>query len=235
MDLAVIRAKKQEELNEEEKTFLVENKAELTADELKTFGLEEAGDDQAAKDAAAKEAADKEAADKAAKEQADADAQAAADKAEQDKIEASAKSHGISASELAQLRADAQAGREAKAELEKTKAEAFVTARIAAGQIKSGEKDKTINVLLASKGDQRTALEAFMTGLPKHENLGKELGDQGIEASADASAELHGKVALKIKASAAEGKRLSYYDAKTEVLTEDTALAARIKEENKED
>ncbi|MDV7992070.1 phage protease [Rhodococcus sp. IEGM 1374] len=219
MDLAVIRAKKQEELSEEEKTFLVENKAELTADELKTFGLEEAEEPETPETPAEPETPE-------TPEEPETPAP---------KIEASAQSHGISASELAQLRADAQAGREAKAELEKTKAEAFVTARIAAGQIKSGEKDKTVNVLLASKGDQRTALEAFMTGLPKHENLGKELGDQGVEASAGAKDELDGKVKLAIKASAAQGKRLSYYDAQAAILTEDTALAARVKEENKED
>ncbi|WP_338480840.1 phage protease [Rhodococcus sp. DN22] len=68
MDLKEIRGKQVADLTEEEKTFLSENKADLTAEELKTFGLDEA-DEEAANADAAKEAADKEAA-----EQVEADA-----------------------------------------------------------------------------------------------------------------------------------------------------------------
>lgn len=167
MTLEEIRAKQVAELTDEEKAFLAEHKSELTAEELKTYGLEEE-EDEAAKAAAAKEAADKEAADKAA-----ADALAAE---EAKKLEASAKKLGIEAKELAQLRADAKAGREAKEQLATNEARQFVQASIAAGRVKSDQQDNAVSLLLASSGKQRTALETFINSLPENPILKAEAG-----------------------------------------------------------
>ncbi|KAB2587290.1 hypothetical protein BS297_01015 [Rhodococcus erythropolis] len=229
MDLKEIRAKQVADLTEEEKTFLSENKADLTAEELKTFGLEEA-DDEAANADAAKEADDKEAA-----EQAEADAKAAAEQAEKDKIEAS-RNGGVSitADRLAKLEADAQAGREARQQLDQRDAEEIVDRSIKAGQIKSGDKTRWTNQLLASRGDDRKNLEELLAGLPKNEIDGKEIGDQGAAVTASASAELHAQATAAIKASADKGSVLPYSQARKEILAADAELKQRIKDEEED-
>lgn len=137
----------------------------------------------------------------------------------------------ISQDELDKLRADAEAGRQAKAELEQKKAEEIVGGAIKAGQIKSGDKDKWVKQLLASRGDNRTALEALINGLPKNEDLGKEVGDKGTEAKVEASVELDKRV-RKIQADArAEGKTVAYSAARKQVLDEDANLKTQLEEE----
>lgn len=228
MDLKEIRAKQVADLTEEEKTFLSENKADLTAEELTTFGLEKA-DDEAVNADAAKEAADKEAA-----EQAEADAKAAAEQAEKDKIEAS-RNGGVSitADRLAKLEADAQAGREARQQLDQRDAEEIVDRSIKAGQIKSGDKTRWTNQLLASRGDDRKNLEELLAGLPKNEIDGRELGDAGRTVSVEASAEVHNRV-VKIQADArAAGGSVAYSTARKQVLDADANLKEQLKEEEK--
>lgn len=87
--------------------------------------------------------------------------------------------NAITETELAQLRADAQAGREAKAELEKTRATALVKEHITAGRIKSDQLNSTVNMLLASKGDARTTLETFLGNLPGNPLMASEEGHGG--------------------------------------------------------
>jgi|GEM_PF-6493560 len=229
MDLKEIRAKQVADLTEEERTFLSENKADLTAEELKTFGLEES-EDEATNADAAKEAADKEAA-----EQAEADAKTAAEQAEKDKIEAS-RNGGVSitADRLAKLEADAQAGREARQQLDQRDAEEIVDRSIKAGQIKSGDKTRWTKQLLASRGDDRKELEALLAGLPKNEIDGKEIGDQGAAVTASASAELHAQTAAAIKASADKGSVLPYSQARKDILAADAELKQRIKDEEED-
>ena len=176
-----ILAKQVSERTEEEKAFLSEHKSDLTDEQSKQLDNEVS--DAEAKAQADKEAADNAAAEQAAKDKADADAKAAEEAA---KVEASAKGVSISADRLAKLEADAQAGRQAVAELERKKADEIVTASIKAGQIKSGDKTKWVDQLLAFKGDGRTALEALIAGLPKNEDLGRGLGDAGKNAQVEA-------------------------------------------------
>ena len=77
---------------------------------------------------------------------------------------------------LAKLEADAQAGLEASQKLAENEAKAFISAAIKDGRIKTGESDNAVKLLLASKGDQRTQLEAFIKGLPVNASLGQENG-----------------------------------------------------------
>lgn len=173
MTLEEIRAKQVAELNDEEKAFLAEHKSELTAEELKTYGLEETDEE------AAKAAADKEAADKAAAEKAAADAKAAED---QRIVEASAVLKGLTPEKLAQLQADAQAGREAKQQLAENEATTFIKASIASGRVKPDQQTDAVKLLLASKGEQRTQLEAFINGLPENKLItADELGNGKTE------------------------------------------------------
>lgn len=137
----------------------------------------------------------------------------------------------ISQDELDKLRADAQAGRDAKAELERTKAEGIVASAVKDGRIKSADKEGWVKQLLASRGDNRTTLESLLASLPVNEELGKELGDAGQSVSTDASEELHAKVVASVKASADKGKVLAYSIARREVLAADADLAKRVKEE----
>ncbi|MDP9694475.1 UNVERIFIED_ORG: hypothetical protein J2X79_002034 [Arthrobacter globiformis] len=143
---------------------------------------------------------------------------------------------GVPADELAQLRADAAAGREAQQKLARNEATAIIETSVKAGQIKSGESERAVKLLLASRGDQRAELEAFIKGLPVNASLGKESGDDGQEVKSDepAKAELERKIRASIKASAAEGTQLPYFEARQRIVDDDEALAARIKNEEGE-
>lgn len=231
MTLEDIRAKDAADLTEDEKSFLAEHKAELTAEELKTFGLEEA--DDAAKAAAEKEAADAAAAEEAAKAEADAKAAEEAEAAEEAaKIEASAKPVTIDAARLAKLEADAAAGREAQQKLAHNEASEFASARIKAGQIKSGQKDGLVKILLASRGDERKELEAFLTALPQNKLVTDgEIGDGGTTITADAADVVHERVQKVLADARAAGKSKSYADARKEVLDADETLKDQLKEE----
>ncbi|WP_160665152.1 phage protease [Pseudarthrobacter sp. ATCC 49987] len=230
MTLEDIRAKQVADLTEDEKSFLAEHKADLTAEELTAFGLE--ADDEA-KAAAEKEAADKAAAEEA--EKADADAKAAEEaKATEEaaKIEASAKPVTINADRLAKLEADAAAGREASQKLQQSEASAFASARITAGQIKSGQKDQLVKILLASRGDDRKTLETFLAALPENKLVTNgEIGDGGAAVVADAGQVVHERVQKVLADARTAGKPKSYADARKEVLDADETLKDQLKEE----
>lgn len=222
MKLEDILAKQVSDRSDEEKAFLSDHKSELSAEQQTQLDTE-------ASDAEAKAQADKEAADKAAAEKADADAKAAEEAA---KVEAARKGQTtISADRLAKLEADAQAGREAKAELERTKADGIVASAVKDGRIKSGDKEGWVKQLLASHGDSRTQLESLLASLPANETLGVELGGAGKTVSTDAGEELHSKVTASIKACAEKGKVVPYSQARREVLDAEPELAQRVKEE----
>lgn len=222
MKLEDILAKQVSDRSDEEKAFLSDHKSELSAEQQTQLDTE-------ASDAEAKAQADKEAADKAAAEKAEADAKAAEEAA---RLEAARKGQTtISADRLAKLEADAQAGREAKAELERTKADGIVASAVKDGRIKSGDKEGWVKQLLASHGDSRTQLESLLASLPANETLGVELGGAGKTVSTDAGEELHSKVTASIKASAEKGKVVPYSQARREVLDAEPELAQRVKEE----
>ncbi|KUM39009.1 phage protease [Arthrobacter sp. EpRS71] len=165
MTLEEIRAKEVAELNDEEKAFLAEHKSELSAEDLEKYGLKGA--------------------------EADKPADEDEEKPEPSKVEASA-IKGLTDAEITQLRADAEAGREAKRELEENRARTFVQASIKAGRVKSDQQDAAVKLLLASKGEQRTRLEAFINGLPENKLItADELGSGkgGDEAPVELSDE----------------------------------------------
>lgn len=228
MKLEEIRAKQVADLTAEEKAFLVDNKADLTAEELKTFELEDTTD------ADAKAEADKEAADKAAADEAKATADTEAAEAARvaaEGVEASAKPVSITASQLAKLEADATAGREALQKLAKAEASAIVSASVNAGQIKSGDAAKWTDQLLASSGAGREQLETLLKGLPVNKELGEELGDAGANVHADATKEVDSRVKTVRADARKDGKELSYSEARKQVLAADANLKEQLKEE----
>lgn len=223
MNLEDIRKKQVADLTDEEKTFLGEHKDELTDDERKTFGLEEAGSGDGGEG------------------QGDGAGEGAGTGDDNQGGEGAGSGQGVQASavtgvqisqdELDKLRADAEAGRQAKAELEQKKAEDIIGGAIKAGQIKSGDKEKWVKQLLASRGESRTNLEALISTLPKNEELGKELGDKGQDVKLEASVELDKRV-RQIQADArAEGKQIAYSAARAQVLDTDANLKSQLAEE----
>jgi len=148
------------------------------------------------------------------------------------KVEGDAKAVTIDASELAKLQAAAAQGVEAAQKLAQKEASDFATARIAAGQVKSGDKDKLVSILLASTGDARTQLEEFLAGLPVNASIGEELGKGGSAVEASAHEELNTKVVAQINADVEAGKaRPSYASVRASILAADADLAQRIKDE----
>jgi phage I-like protein len=225
MDLATLRAKKLEDLKEDEKAFLAEHKAELTDDERKAFELEEAETAEAkeAREQAEKDAADKEAADKAAAEEAE-------------RVEAARKGNvSISASKLAKLEADAKRGVEAAQKLLTNEMTTVVEASIKQGSVKSDQKDEAVKMLVEASDADRAKLTKFIEALPANQLIAAgEIGNGGATGTGDAAAELHEKVVEKIKASAEAGKDLAYTEAQKQVLKTDSALAGRVKQETKD-
>ena len=210
MDVATLRAKEVADLTEEEKTFLTEHQAELTADELTKFGIEAETQAPATQDE-------------------EEPTPAPAPAAEPTKIEASAAVTAVQ-QENAQLKASIAALED---KIDSKEIGEFLTARVKAGQIKSGEVAHWTGVLKASRGDSRTQLQAGLERLPVDETLGKELGDEGAAATTGAVDELDREV-RKVMASAAEGgKRVAYYSAQQQVLEANPALATRVNNETK--
>lgn len=178
MDLKLIRAKKLEDLSDEEKAFLEANKADLTDDERTAFGITveaaETDDEKAKREAdekaqADKEAADKAAADEAQKLEASTKGMSATQKAEFVKLQASVKA----------LEADAKAGREARTELLRNQLTASVKANVDRGAIKSDQLTAGVDLLMASSEGDRAKLTAFLDALPTNELLKAEAGHGG--------------------------------------------------------
>lgn len=210
MKLEDVRAKKLEDLTEEEKTFLEEHKTELTAEERATFSLE-TDEEKATREADEKKAANE------------------AKKTEEEKLKASRQGQvTISASELATLKANAEAGLKASQALEQRDAEEFVSQQIKAGRIKSGEKENTVKMLLASA--DRTAFKTFIESLPANTRVNaNERGDGGGNAKS-AQDELMAEAQKRVDASK-DGLTLN--EAVKNVLADNGDLRDRVNAERK--
>lgn len=202
MDLEQVRAKKLEELSDDEKTFLSEHKAELTDEERTTFELEA----EPAEPAEPTEPVEP--------------------TEPTEPVQASAKA-GISDAELTQLRADAAAGREAREELTRSRMEASADAAVSRGAIKSDQKDKLVDMLVKASAEQRAAIQEFVKALPDNSLLAGELGS-GDAGSASAQDELATRSANAVKESAG---KLSYADAMKGILASDSGLRLRVEAE----
>lgn len=210
MDLEEVRAKKLEELTEEEKTFLAEHKADLTDDERKAFGLEEAGGDP--------ENDPKDDPENPEEEQGGEPKKASVN-------------GGLTAEQIAQLQADAKAGREAQQELLKTRLTASVQSHIDRGAIKSDQLDAAVSLLMASSDSQRGKLEEFLKGLPENKlvSAGEKGHGGGVAASAqDELMERAHKVVADSKGKTQLGKAIQ------EVLRADSSLKERVEAERSE-
>lgn len=229
MTLAEVRAKDVSSLTEEEQSFLVEHKAELTADEQKKFGFEtsEAETEEQKKEREAQEAAAK----KAEEEKVAAEAKAAEearnsapDLTNAQPVMASAIKGDegkvvVEASALKELHDKALAS-------DKKEAEALVQSHIARGAIKADQLNGMTTMLMSARGEQRTQLEDMMKNLPDNKVLAGELGsaDKGGEAKT-AREQILDKANAAIKASADAGETLDMRGAISKVRKENPELA----------
>lgn len=220
MDLATVRAKEVKDLTDEEKAFLAEHKADLTADEQEKFGLADdtAGDDKGTDDSEDKQDdADKDADDDKSDDAAD------------DGVKGSRGTVSISADRLAKLEAAAQAGLEAAATLAHKEASEFATAAIKAGRIKSDQKDSLVERLVKASKEDAKFLKDFVEGLPKNEQLGKESGVNASAGEGTAQEAVFSK-ARDLVAADSTGK-LTFQAAVFEVMKADKELATKFDKE----
>lgn len=206
MDLAALRAKNKEDLEEAELTFLGEHKAELSTEELAKFEFttEDSG-------AGTGEGED----------------QGEGEDEQKPNVQASAKTVSISASELSALKASAKRADELAAKIDRQEAETVVDKAINAGQIKSGDRENWTNQILASQGTARKGLETLLASLPKNEQLSVEAGSSAEGSGDSATTQVFSKATEMVKADS----KLSHRDAVLQVLKADSDLAKRFHEE----
>lgn len=236
MNLTDLLAKPIAELNDEEKAFIKEHAAELT-DEQKTSHaavIEEKKEDAPAE-------TDEEKAAREEKEKADAEAAAAKATEEANvaaglnpdgsaKVDASEKSMtvAISASELAILRAAADQGKQAFAELEKQKLDAAVGALTFSETNRAGKflpkSTTTLRTFMEKLNEaQRATFATLMAELPKTHLF----TENGISGTAAVEGTVQAEVEAKVKAKMSENKELKYSDALRLVFAENEGLTKR--------
>ncbi|MGB3684952.1 MAG: phage protease [Ornithinimicrobium sp.] len=209
MELKTVRAKKPEELSEDEKNFLVEHKADLTEDERTTFDIDQGG-------GADSNPNPDEGKPKDEPPTPDADPKQASTKT------------GLTDEQVKQLQADAKAGREAQQELLKTRLTASVKTHVDRGAITSDQLDSTVELLMASSEDTRTKLEAFMEALPENRIITAGEQGHGGRVAASAQAELMDR-SKKLVADSQGKTKLDA--AMKQVLAADSGLNERVNAE----
>lgn len=237
--LEEVRAKDQAALSEEEKSFLVEHKEELTAEEQKKFGFEVTAAQPQETEEQKKERL---AAEAKAKEEADAKAKADAEAAE----EARKTAPDLTAAQP--VMASAVQGNEGKVVMaasevkelhdfrvnaQKKELESFVDEHIARGAIVASEKGKTVEMLSGAAGSTRESLKEMITKLPS--NAAVAAGEQGSSQKAGeaktATAQIKEKANAIVASAKAEGKDVPIGTAMSQVMKENPELATQYQNE----
>ena len=168
-DLAVLRTKNKADLSAEELTFLSDHKSELTAEEQIATGLVEAPATQA----------------EAVITNEDPDAASVSPEVVALQASIKAGTHVvIEADKLTQLQASADKSAKLLADMRKKEIEGKVDAAIAAGKIKSDQKEKWVGRIVADA----TILED-LEALPENKLLASEIGASQQEGSAKSQLE----------------------------------------------
>lgn len=242
MDLATLLAKDITTLDEAEKAFIKEHKAELTAEQLvsHTAIVDDAetaeekekreGDENEAKglnrDGSAK-------AEKTAEEIAAENVAAGLNPDGSVKVEGSDRSGKMiqmSETEHALLVKKADEGAQAFAELEKGKLNASVAALTFSESNKTGKflpksTDKLRTFMQGLNAEQKLAFSVLIADLPKNQVF-NEVGASGA-AEGTATAEVEAKVAVKMTAAEKAGTPMKYSEALKEVMSEEKGLEER--------
>lgn len=232
MNLEDLLKKDAAELSDEEKKFIVDNKGDLTEDQVKT--LTEAGVLKAESDPADDPADDPDPKDDPADDPQDDPAD---DPADPDNKSAK-RIVSISASKLRTLEANAARGVEAAKKLEaKENSDAVAGITISAsnknGRFLEASKTKLTKFYSSLNATQKKDFSELINELPKVPLAQRaSIPEKGVGVGA--VAELESKVKAKMEASRKEGKPLSFMQATKKIKAEDKDLAARVKEEQQE-
>lgn len=226
MDLATILAKPIESLDDAEKAFIKEHKAELTPEQLTshTAIVDEA-----------KAETDEEKTAREEKEKGDANEAAGLnrDGSAKEQVQASEKVQ-ISAAELAILRSQADEGAKAFAELKKAKLSESVKALTFSNTNKSGKflpkSTDTLRAFIETLNDaQHAKFTALIAELPTQVQFA-EIGT-GAGTEGTAKAEVDAKIEQKLTAAEKAGKPMKYSEALKEVMSENEGLEERFDSE----
>jgi phage I-like protein len=208
MELATLRVKEVTALTEDEKTFIAQNKDQLTADEQTKFGLEVTKTDPAAAETEEEETVEN------------------VTEKQEAAVAASLKQKGF-----AVVKADTLQRLQDTAErYEQEAATNFVKAHAARGAIKADQINKWAERLVKADAATRKDLEDALAGLPDNEVMASAQGANTNDAG-DATSivdELKEKTLAKVTASKEAGRELSYGQAQIELLREDKDLAGRV-------
>jgi len=207
MNLDALRVKDKDQLTAEEVTFLTEHRSEMSADELKKFGLE---------------------ADKPTP----ADTLSTEDRDLLDAIH-TGKKKVVDATVLSRL--DKLDALEATAEeYKQEKAKQIVLSHIKRGAVKPVEEENTVKMLLSLEGDARKSFESHLNALPSNELLSEEYGHKDDVVVTDVVEELDKKAAEIVEKAKTEGRAITYGQAQREALSRDNDLNARYEEYRKQ-
>lgn len=239
MDLQTVLAKKVEELSAEEKAFIKDHASELTEEQKTAFTavIDEAETDEQ-KEAREKKEAEDAAAKSAAEETAKGDANEAAGlnrdgsaKGDVSASEGGKKTIMMSEGEVKALRAQADQGAQAFAELKKAKIEKLTNELVFSESNKVGrflpKSLASVKSFMESLNEaQQAKFSALIAELPKAQ-LFTELGTNAAAAEGTAKAELEAKIKVKMS----ENKEVKYSEALKQVFAESPDLTERYNKE----
>jgi hypothetical protein len=239
--LEEVRGKDPSSLTEEEKSFLVEHKAELNAEEQSKFGFEVTAEVQETEEQKAERLA---AETKAAEEKA-AEEKAAAEKRTADALAAAQSTSNLDLTKAQPILASAIKGDEgnvvvAAAEVkalqdykhnaEKKETEQLVEKHIARGAIVASEKDNTVKMLMTA--GNRSAIEDMISKLPDHSVMASENGSSEKGGNAvTATAQIKEKAEAIVASAKTEGKTLDIGTAMSQVMKAEPELAKQYQNE----
>lgn len=224
MTLAEILAKENDALSDEERTFLVEHKSELTAEQAEKFGVE-----LPAAEGEGSEGEEGEG-EGAEGEEGEGSEEGVEDSVElPEAVTASLKKAGV-----VMIKADRlKSLNETAAKFEKKEAQEVVQAHIQRGAIKADQLGLWTNKLVQASGKDRTDLETLLKNLPDNKVMASEIGaDEGEAASDSAQSELMKRAGEAVKASVVDGKpTIQLGEAVKAAMSNDPDLAKRVTEE----
>lgn len=215
MTLEEIRAKELDQLTEEDKTFLTENKDALTVEDRTKFGFE---------------VITKKEEEAIVPEPIIVTAPIVEAPVVAEPVAASAKMpEGV----VAVKQEEFDSMKASIATYEKEKVENSVKAHAAKGKIRADQIDVATELILASSTANRAKLESFLDNLPENTAITASEVGNGTDQEVSAAAEVEEKAREAIKASREAGVELSLGDAYSKVMSADTDLRARFNEESK--
>jgi hypothetical protein len=232
-----VRIKDATSLTEEEKTFLVEHKTELTAEEQGKFGFEVTAEVQETEE----QKAERLAAEAKAKEEADAKAKAEAEAAEAARNTAPDLSNAqpVMASavkgdegKVVMAASDVKALYDFKRDAEVKATEDFVKEHVARGAIVASETKKTVDMLIGATGSTRDSLKEMITKLPSNSVVASEAGSSEKAGDAKTATEQIKAQANAIVASAKDkGETVDIGTAMSKVMKDNPELAKQYQNE----